>query len=226
MRMKLQLNQEEAERLKKLNDFKSKLYTDISHEFRTPLTLISGPVDVKLGEGGLSDSDFYNFSMIKRNTKRLIDLVDQLLHLAKLESGRLDLKIRKGNLGLFLGMLATSFEHKASSKNICYKINIGNLEDAWYDEDAVEKIVTNLLSNAFKYGTASGFCQFTAVREQAKLHINVKNTVGQLSDNDLSNMFGRFYQGNKYSAGAGIGLSLVKELVQLYHVEIKAEMEG
>ncbi|MCG2461585.1 response regulator [Flavobacteriaceae bacterium F89] len=225
MKMKLQLNLEEAERLKKLNDFKSKLYTDISHEFRTPLTLISGPVDAKLGEGNLSDSDFSNFSMIKRNTKRLISLVDQLLHLAKLESGRLNLTVKQGNLGLFLGMLASSFEHNASSKNISFKIRIENLEDVWYDEDAVEKIVSNLLTNAFKYVKAGGVCRFIAIEDRTKLQISVKNTVGLLADDDLSRMFGRFYQGNKYSEGAGVGLSLVKELVQLYHGEVAVTLE-
>ncbi len=225
MKIKLQLNREEAERLKRLNDFKSKLYTDISHEFRSPLTLISGPVDAKLGEGNLSDSDFTKFSMIKRNTKRLINLVDQLLHLAKLESGRLNLTIQQGNLGLFLGMLASSFEHNAGSKNIRYEISIENLENVWYDEDAVEKIVSNLLSNAFKYGKAGGVCRFIATGDRTKIQISVKNTVGFFTDDDLSKMFGRFYQGNNYSEGAGVGLSLVKELVQLYKGEVAVTLE-
>src|SRR5690606_37863544 len=148
------------------------------------------------------------------------NLVDQLLHLAKLESGRLNLTIQQGNLGLFLGMLASSFEHNAGSKNIRYEISIENLENVWYDEDAVEKIVSNLLSNAFKYGKAGGVCRFIATGDRTKLQISVKNTVGFFTDDDLSKMFGRFYQGNKYSEGAGVGLSLVKELVQLCHGEV------
>ena len=138
MKLDLQLKEEEAQRLKRINDFKSKLYTDISHEFRTPLTLISGPVDAKLAEGKLSESDFTNLTMIKRNTNRLISLVDQLLHLAKLEKGKLRLKIVNGNLGLFLGMLATSFDYRAESKNMQYEIDIEEMDDVWYDEDAVE----------------------------------------------------------------------------------------
>ncbi len=225
MQLDLQLKEEEARRLKKLNDLKSNLYTDISHEFRTPLTLISGPIDAKLGEGGLSDTDFSNFSMIKRNTNRLIALVDQLLHLAKLEKGKMKLKVCEGNLDLFLEMLASSFEYRASLKNMEYHIHIENLESAYYDEDALEKIVTNLLSNAFKYGRDGGVCRFEAIKKVGKLQINVKNTLAEFSDIDVEKLFTRFYQKDEYAEGAGIGLSLVKELVQLYQGEVSAQIE-
>lgn len=225
MRLDLRLKEEEALRLKKLNDLKSKLYTDISHEFRTPLTLISGPVDAKLNEGGLSDTDFTNFSMIKRNTNRLVALVDQLLHLAKLEKGKLKLKFAEGNLGLFLGMLATSFEYQATMKNIEYAIDIKGLERAFYDEDAVEKIITNLLSNAFKYGQEGGFCQFEALGLEDHVRITVKNKVFEKSDIDVEKLFNRFYQKDEFAEGAGVGLSLVKELVRLYKGEIVVHME-
>ncbi|WP_373516863.1 two-component regulator propeller domain-containing protein [Pricia sp.] len=225
MQLDFQLKEEEALRLKKLNDLKSKLYTDISHEFRTPLTLISGPIDAKLGEGGLTDTDFSNFSMIKRNTNRLITLVDQLLHLAKLEKGKMTLKIREGNLGLFLGMLATSFEYRASQNNMDYDIHIDTLESAYYDEDALEKIVTNLLSNAFKYGRDGGMCRFEATNTEGKLQVRVTNTVEEHSAVDTDKWFTRFYQKDEYAEGAGVGLSLVKELVQLYQGEINMRME-
>jgi len=225
MRLDLQLKDEETLRLKKLNDLKSKLYTDISHEFRTPLTLISGPVDAKLGEGGLSDTDFSNFSMIKRNTNRLVALVDQLLHLAKLEKGKLKLRIGQGNLRLFLGMLATSFEYRATLKKMKYTIDIEGLESAFYDEDALEKIVTNLLSNALKYGREGGVCQFRALEIEGRLLVSVKNTVVKETDIDVDKLFARFYQEDEFAEGAGIGLSLVKELVQLCKGTIVVQME-
>jgi len=224
MRLNLQIQQEEAERLKRLNDFKSKLYTDVSHEFRTPLTLISGPVDAKLSEGSLSEADFTNFSMIKRNTNRLIALVDQLLHLAQLEKGKLKLKIAQGNLGLFLGMLVNSFEYKAKIKNIKYTIAISNLEDALYDEDTLEKIVTNLLSNAFKHGLDGGICKFEASAKNDWLALTIENSISTSSNIEIEKLFTRFYQQNDYSEGAGIGLSLVKELVHLNQGEITVQM--
>ena len=197
MRLSLKLKEEEALRLNKLNDFKSKLYTDISHEFRTPLTLISGSIDAKLGEGRLSEDDFSNFSMIKRNTHRLIGLVDQLLHLAKLEKGKLKLSISQGDLGLFLSMITKSFEYKAQSKPMDYKVRIAKMEKVWYDEDAVEKIVTNLLSNALKYGQNGGECLFVADQKEDKVYLSFKNTVENRSDIDLEKLFTRFYQQNE-----------------------------
>ena len=219
-----QLQQEEALRLKKRNAFKTKLYTDVAHEFRTPLTLISGPVEAKLSQGSLTDSDFASFSMIKRNTNRLISLVDQLLHLAKLETGKLNLKISQGDLGLFLGMLATSFEYRAKLKNMAYEIHVEPIGIAWYDEDALEKIVTNLLSNAFKYGLDGGICHLDASANEGYLHLEVKNSIEPTSDLDVKKLFTRFYQQDEYSEGAGVGLSLVKELVQLYQGEITVDI--
>ena len=226
MKLNLQLQQEEAIRLKRLNDFKSKLYTDVSHEFRTPLTLISGPIEAKLSEGQLTETDFTNFSMIKRNTNRLISLVDQLLHLAKLEKGKLKLKIASGDLGLFIRMLASSFEHKAKLNTIKYTVTITSLNNAWYDDDAVEKIVTNLLSNAFKHGVEGGNCLLEASNKNGRLHLSVKNSVKPKTKVEFEKLFTRFYQQNAYSEGAGVGLSLVKELVQLHQGEMKVEMEN
>jgi len=225
MQLDLKIKEEEAERFKKLNDFKSKLYTDISHEFRTPLTLISGPIDAKLSEGNITDSDFANFSMIKRNTKRLLSLVDQLLDLAKLDKGRLKLNIFQGELSLFLHTIASSFDYSADLKKIKYTIKIEPILNSWYDEDIIEKIVTNLLSNAFKYCPKLGFCEFIVTRDKDKVLISVKNTTENLTELHIDNLFTRFYQKDEFAEGAGVGLSLVKELVQLYHGEIAVKLE-
>ncbi|WP_175416255.1 two-component regulator propeller domain-containing protein [Aggregatimonas sangjinii] len=225
MRLNLRLKQEEAARLQRLNDFKTKLYTDVSHEFRTPLTLISGPVDAKLSEGSLSETDFTNFSMIKRNTNRLIALVDQLLHLAKLEKGKLKLKISEGNLGLFLQMLASAFDYRATQRDISYSVKVVDLDTAWYDEDALEKIVTNLLSNAFKHGQEGGDCQLEASCKNGHLQLSVKNTVAPETGLKIEQLFSRFYQQDEHAEGAGVGLSLTKELVHLHQGEITVEME-
>jgi len=226
IQLDLRLKKEEAQRFKKLNEYKSKLYTDIAHEFRTPLTLIAGPIDSKLTDGNLSDYDYTNFSTIKRNTNRLTALVDQLLQLAKLEKGKLRLKVSKGNLGLFLHTIAQSFEYKADSKKINYSISIAPITDAWYDEDVIEKVVNNLLSNAFKYTLENGRCEFTVSTTENKVLISVKNTVENLAELQLENLFTRFYQKDEYTEGAGIGLSLVKELVKRYKGKIKVLSEN
>ncbi len=216
MKMRLELEHAETERFKKLNNYKSKLYTDIAHEFRTPLTLISGPIDSKLTEGKLSDYDYANFSTIKRNANRLTALVDQLLQLAKLEKGKLKLTIAKGNLGLFLHTIAESFSYNAAAKEIDYTYAIDKIDDVWYDEDAIEKIISNLISNASKYTPEKGYCSFNAYEKEKRIHIEITNSVEDISTIQLEKLFNRFYQKDEFSDGAGVGLSLVKELVKLY----------
>ena len=220
MRLDLRLKEEEAQRFKKLNDYKSKLYTDIAHEFKTPLTLISGPIDSKLTEGNLSDYDYANFSIVKRNANRLTALVDQLLQLARLEKGKIKLRVFQGDLGLFLHSIAESFAYKASSKNIRYTVIIDKIAKAWYDEDVIEKIATNLLSNAFKYTPDNGICDFKVSLDGNNILLTVKNTTDNLPDLKNEDLFTRFYQKDEYAEGAGVGLSLVKELIKLYKGEI------
>jgi len=225
MQLNLKLKEKEAERFKKLNDFKSNLYIDIAHEFKTPLTLISGPIDQKLSQGNLSDFDHANFSIVKRNTTRLTALVDQLLELSKLENGKLKLKVAKNNLSLFLHTIAQSFEHQAYLKNIAYSIEIESFAEVWYDEDIIEKITTNLLSNAFKYSPKNGVCAFSVKKNGDYIHIGVKNIAINASKLNLEKLFTRFYQYDTYSQGMGVGLSLVKELVKIYGGTIKVTRE-
>ena len=226
MQLNLRLKEDETRKLQELNKLKSKLYTDISHEFRTPLTLISGPIESKLSEGGLSNSDLTNFSIIRRNTSRMLALVDQLLDLAKVDDGKLKLKLIQGNLGLFLRNIAASFDYLAESKKMNYVSDIGTIDEIWYDEDVIEKIAMNLLSNAMKYSPENGHCFFKAQILDKKVSIIVANSVKNLSNIPLDNLFSRFYQQDEFSSGAGVGLSLVKELVKLYGGEIDVEKGG
>jgi len=225
MKMHLQFEHEETERLQKLNDFKSNLYTNIAHEFKTPLTLIAGPVEQKLQEVDISASDRTNFSMVKRNTKRLTALVDQILDLAKMENEKLQLQLSKGNLGLFLHTIAQSFDYQADFKNIDYTVKIQSIDNAVYDEDIIEKITTNLLSNAFKYCPENGRCSFSVTKHAEHIYISVKNTIMNGTKLNLEKLFTRFYQYDNYAEGMGVGLSLVKELVAFYEGKIHTRME-
>ncbi|MGB5499440.1 MAG: response regulator, partial [Maribacter sp.] len=164
-----------------------------------------------------------NFSMIRRNTSRMLTLVDQLLDLAKVDDGKLKFKLIQGNLGLFLRNISASFEYRAESKKISYTSVVGPMEGLWYDEDVIEKITMNLLSNAMKYCPENGYCYFKAKNVDNKVSIIVANTVNNLTDIPLENLFSRFYQQDEFSSGAGVGLSLVKELVKLYGGEINVE---
>jgi len=226
MQLSLQLKEEEAERLQKLNDFKSNMYTDIAHEFKTPLTLISGPIDQKLSQGNLTDFDRANFSIVKRNTTRLTSLVDQLLELAKLEDGKINLNVSRGDLSLFMHIISQSFEYQAYLKDIAYTVTIDSMGEVWYDEDIIEKIATNLLSNALKYSPKNGVCIFSIESKGDFVNMHIKNTALNASQLQLEKLFTRFYQYDQYSEGMGVGLSLVKELVKVYGGTIEASLEG
>ncbi len=226
MQLDLKFNEDEAKRFKELNDFKSRLYTDIAHEFKTPLTLISGPIDSALSQGSLSDFHTANFSIVQRNADRLTALVDQLLELAKLEDGKLSLNISKGDLGLFLQMISRSFQFHAQLKEIEYNVDVASIGLVWYDEDIIEKIMNNLLTNAIKYTKEDGHCSFTANKRGNWLNISIKNTARNADQLQLDKLFTRFYQCDKSSEGAGVGLSLVRELVKAYGGSITASLES
>ncbi len=226
MKLDLQLKQEEASRWERLNDFKTKLYTDISHEFRTPLSLIAAPVENKLTKGGLSDAEFAELSMIKRNTHRLIGLVDQLLQLARLEKGKWPIRLRQDDAGLFIRALLPTFEYQAALKKIQYTWTVAEIKDVWFDSDVLEKILVNLLANALKYCPEGGTCSLSASQSGNRICLEIHNTVEDPATIELDQLFDRFYQGADYDPGAGIGLSLVRELVALYHGEIGAHLDG
>lgn len=226
MQVKFRLKENEAAKLQELNTFKSNLYIDISHELKTPLTLISGPVEEKLRSGKLSVEATKDYTLIQRNTNRLINLVDQLMQLAKIDQGKRKLLISENNMKLFLLSLAKSFSYQASVKKIKYEINIYDLGQTWYDEDVLEKIVTNLLSNAIKYCPKGGYCEITTKRERNEVIIIVKNTVQNIKEQELEKFYDRFYQKDKFKEGSGIGLALVKELVKLYKGKINCSLEN
>ncbi|MDC6367248.1 MULTISPECIES: response regulator [Flavobacteriaceae] len=207
--------QKTNQRLKELESAKSKFFANISHEFRTPLTLISGPVAHQLSKDGLSTDDKTDLNLIQRNANRLLNLVNQLLELSKIEVGHRKLMVSKGNLELFLKYLVEPFQYQAERKGMVFKREVMVPSEAWFDRDIVEKVVANLLSNAIKYNKEGGTIGFNAELKNQQMTLTVTNENEELSENELPQLFDRFYQNNMLNPGAGIGLSLVKELVHL-----------
>lgn len=215
IKAQLRLEHEETERLKKLDEFKTKLYTNISHEFRTPLTLISGPIENQLAKTKLSKEDKRELSLVKQNADRLVGLVDQMLDLSMIDSGQRKLTIKQGNLAILLKQLMSAFQYKAAEKNIAISSSIKDLKNVWFDTDIIEKVVSNLLSNAIKYSPESSTIVFEASNQEGVLVLSVINQSDFVGKKDLSKLFQRFYQDNKLSEGVGVGLALVRELVTL-----------
>lgn len=222
MKMQLQYELKEIERLKKLDEFKTRIYTNISHEFRTPLTLISGPVEKQLSRPNLSEDDKKELTLVQNNSKRLLNLVNQLLDLSKLESGNLKLSVSKGNITAFLKQITAAFEFKAKDKTINFTFYIQAIKEAWFDIDVLEKITSNLLSNAIKYTPTNGDIHFEAIEKNGQIIITVINNGNTISNKELSKLFQRYYQNSKNADGMGIGLSIVKELAILSHGNIVA----
>jgi DNA-binding response OmpR family regulator len=160
--------------------------------------------------------------MMQRNSSRLLNLVDQLLDLSKLESGRYQIRVASGDLGMLIRAIAESFQFTARQKQMTYDTTIAGLGKAWFDKDVVEKILTNLLSNAFKYTPEGGRVVLTAREAGGNLSLQVENAPINLAGRSIAHMFDRFYQGDAQAEGVGIGLSLVKELVELHHGSIRA----
>lgn len=211
----LRLEHEETERLKKLDEFKTKLYTNISHEFRTPLTLISGPIDNQLAKHELNKHDKKELSLVKQNADRLLKLVNQMLDLSMIDSGQIRLKVSEGNLQVLLKQIVSAFKYKGKQKSIQIKSNIQDLTKVWFDKDVIEKVTSNLLSNAIKYAPKQSVIVFEAAQQEDVLVISVINSSNQVGKKDLSKLFQRFYQDNELSDGVGVGLALVRDLVTL-----------
>ncbi len=215
-----------AEKLKELNELKSRFFANISHEFRTPLTLIKSPVQSMLGE--TSDSNQKNkLRLIDTNASRMLELVDQLLELSKIDGGNLKLILKEGNISTFLASIVESFEFQSKEQGMMFTSNIQKRsENNSFDKDVIEKIVMNLVSNAFKYTPSNEQITFSAAVENSNLKLVVSNSGSDVKKEDLPKLFERFYQKNESQQGIGIGLALVKELVDLYQGTIETKMES
>lgn len=214
------------DKLRELDTMKSSFFENISHEFRTPLSLISGPIEEQLQKPDIDTSEKKNLSIAKRNTKRLLTLVDQLLDLSKVEAGHFKLNVQQGDLPLFLKSLTSSFSYLAQENNQEYTATIDIPENTYYfDADALEKIITNLISNALKYSPDGESIAITGAIENQKLHFTIQNSGTTLSDEALQTIFNRFARADEQTAGTGIGLALSKELVSLHKGTIHAQSE-
>lgn len=212
-----------AQKLNELNELKSRFFANISHEFRTPLTLIKSPVQ-QLQSKISNDEQNKQLQLIDSNANRMLELVDQLLELSKIDSGNLKIILKKGNLQHFLQSIVEPFSFKAKDENQEFKVKTENLDfDTYFDKDIITKITTNLLDNAFKYNDDGKPIDFVAKKENENLIIQVHNYNSQLKEADYKKIFERFYQKDNAISGFGIGLALVKDLVELYEGTIKTD---
>ncbi|MEM7379989.1 MAG: tetratricopeptide repeat protein [Bacteroidota bacterium] len=223
---------EEAQReqLEEMNQLKSRFFGNISHEFRTPLTLILGPLDSLRKQADTSLSS--KIDVIERNGKRLLKLINQLLDLSKIEAGRVKLKAALTDIVPLIKGWVMSFNSLADSHGIALKFHSDQPSHFLYvDREKMEEVIINLLSNALKYTSEGGVVSVEIREGEGSNHLNilVSDTGSGIPKEELEHIFDRFYQAsnanNEDVTGTGIGLSLTKELVELHGGSISVESE-
>lgn len=218
--------QEQSEKLKEMDQMKTRFYTNISHEFRTPLTLIIGPAEEMYKNANLAIREREYLSIILYNANMLLRLVTQILDLNKLADGALMLETRKSDIVQLIRKIAESFHFAASKKGIEVSFQC-NSEGAqvWFDQDKIEKIVYNLINNAIKYTPENGVVivelEIKMIKNQPdQMCLTVKDSGIGMSEDELQQIFEQYYRsGHSYTqkqSGTGIGLALVKKLVELH----------
>jgi signal transduction histidine kinase/ligand-binding sensor domain-containing protein/DNA-binding response OmpR family regulator len=225
----LLLNQKlENERNEELNQLKLRFFTNISHEFRTPLTLISAPLDTLMDEQTTPEEKRYNYRLIKENILRLKRLVDQLMDFRKAEHEKLKLKVRPLSLIAFVSSLTENFKDLAKRKGIHLKTSFSSeiSEIQWFDPDILDKVLFNILSNAFKFTSSGGNVEVSIQADKSHAFIAIKDTGFGIDEDELPHIFDRFYSSEKpdkvYYSGTGIGLAFSKKLIEIHHGQISA----
>lgn len=238
MRFELQQQRREAERAHMLEQLKTKFFTNVSHEFRTPLTLVISPLDRIIKQ--LSDGELKGqLNLVQRNAKRLLNLINQLLDFRKMEVQEVKLHPAIGNIISFARDISYSFTDVAEKKKIqfAFSSNVDSLE-IYFDKDKIEKILFNLLSNAFKYTHDNGTVGINLVYNEplnaegdGTLAIEVKDTGIGIPADQHEKIFERFFQTDvpesMVNQGTGIGLAITKEFVRLHNgiITVKSEPE-
>ncbi len=226
LRNELQLKAEEARQLKELDTFKSRLYTNLTHEFRTPLTVILG-----MAQQMRNEPQKYldrGTRLIENNGKNLLRLINQLLDLSKLEDQSFELDLKQGDIVPFIRYVTESFHTFANSKNLSLRF-FTNQESLImdYDEDQIQQVLTNLISNALKFTPEGGDILVKLTGDEKVLKLEVRDTGIGISEKDLPHVFDRFYQvdasSTRQGEGTGIGLAHSKELIKIMGGNIKVE---
>jgi len=225
----LKLERAGKEKQNEINQNKLRFFTNITHDLRSPLTLIMGPLEKLIRSTRANSAQHKQLLLIRKNADRLLKLIDQILEFRKVEHGTKQPKISRHDIVSVINNLHQSFMELAHEKNIRFSFH-SRFEKMylWVDADMIEKIFLNLLSNAFKftpeYGKIDIGIDFD--KESNKAAIIVKDTGKGINKNDLTYIFDSFYQSPDDSeGGTGIGLALVKSLVEIQHGTISVESE-
>jgi signal transduction histidine kinase/CheY-like chemotaxis protein/ligand-binding sensor domain-containing protein len=239
LKSQIELREQEALQLKNLNEVKNRFFANITHEFRTPLTLILAPLEEVMHQT-TDDQQRNRLALVHRNANRLLRLINELLDLAKLDAGSLAVTNTVGHLPEFVERIVQSFQETARQQAIDLRVQNQLIhEQYWFDAGKLDKIITNLISNALKFTNAGDSITVTLSRVNTnpmldsptptgeRILLRIRDTGVGITEKELVQIFNRFYQGepatNKSLGGSGIGLALVKELVDVQHGAIRVD---
>jgi signal transduction histidine kinase/DNA-binding NarL/FixJ family response regulator len=226
--------EEQSEKLKEMDKVKSRFFANISHEFRTPLTLIMGPLEQMLAADGEEKKEREKkLNLMLRNSRRLLGLIDQLLELSKFSTGNIKLHAVRQSIILFIKGILASFEPVTDKNELDLKFQSGDDDiDLYFDPVKLEDVIFNLLSNAVKFTPPGGRITVTVRRNGTQdenfpsgmVEISVSDTGPGIPREQLEYIFDRFYQSHNtykhHHKGSGIGLAIAKEIVILHHGRI------
>jgi signal transduction histidine kinase/ligand-binding sensor domain-containing protein/DNA-binding response OmpR family regulator len=227
---RLAIERVEGDQLRELDRARSRLFANVSHEFRTPLTLTIGPLDdLRAGlHGPLSPAAAEQVDLARRNAGRVLGLINEILDLARAESGRETLRARRVDLGAFVSSVARTFVPLAERKAIAFDVQVPNEPAIVFgDPDHLDRALSNLFSNAFKFTPDGGAVRVTVTSDDNVARITIRDSGPGIPASDLNLVFDRFHRAKTAGTqpGTGIGLSLARELVSLHGGSIAVESE-
>lgn len=209
------------------NKAKLQFFTNISHELRTPLTLIADPVNYIIHDDNLNSQQRSMLQIVQRNVLVLTQLVSEILDFRKVQNGKMELRLSDFNLTESMKQWIKLFSVSAQKKHIAISMDAPDTIMLRADQDKIERICYNLLSNALKYTSEGGEISLTAKEENGRVMISVADNGCGISSDELPYIFDRFYQAKNAGRGTGIGLAIVKAFTELHHGEVSAtSIEG
>ncbi|HYC85750.1 MAG TPA: response regulator, partial [Chryseosolibacter sp.] len=231
LRKRLKIEKAQRKHEQRMAKEKLTFFTEISHEFRTPLTLIMGPLEDMLSRENDQSPNWRKLSMVHRNASKLLNLINKLLDYRKIESGNVILKVAETDIVPFIEEIFETFGDLAKKKNINFTFQAAKPSiNVWFDREKMEMVISNILSNSFKYiGKGNEINihvshQITEKYPLGRVVIKIRDNGIGIPKKDLRNVFDWFYKGeNSGTMNSGIGLSLAKKLVHLHKGEIFVE---
>ena len=209
------------------NKAKLQFFTNISHELRTPLTLIADPVNYIIHDDNLNSQQRSMLQIVQRNVLVLTQLVSEILDFRKVQNGKMELRLSDFNLAESMKQWIMLFSVSAQKKHIAISMDAPDTIMLRADQDKIERICYNLLSNALKYTSEGGEISLMAKEEGGRVMISVADNGCGISSDELPYIFDRFYQAKNAGRGTGIGLAIVKAFTELHHGEVSAtSIEG